>query len=200
MSNGTTSGLAIAALVLGILGVCMPLFAPIGLILGIIALVKINGSNGHLKGQGLAIGGIATGGIGIFMIPVLAAIAIPNFIRYQLRSKQSEARVNLMAMKTGAESYSAANDAYPTADTGWVPGDPCGHEKCKLDAALWSQPPWSELGFSPRGDHYFQYRYTSDGASYSLEAQGDLDGDGELGQLRMTKDGYDLQNLTPDEF
>src|ERR1035437_4067181 len=49
-----TSGMAIASLVLGILGIC-GITALVGLILGIVALVKINRSGGRLSGQGLAI-------------------------------------------------------------------------------------------------------------------------------------------------
>jgi hypothetical protein len=47
-----TSGLAITSLVLGILGLC-GITALVGLILGVISLVKINRSGGRLSGQGL---------------------------------------------------------------------------------------------------------------------------------------------------
>ncbi|MFO7899880.1 MAG: DUF4190 domain-containing protein [Planctomycetota bacterium] len=53
-----TSGLAVAALVLGIASVLTCGVASIpGLIVGIIALVKINNSQGRLSGQGMAIAG-----------------------------------------------------------------------------------------------------------------------------------------------
>src|SRR5687768_1693436 len=97
-----TSGLAIAALVLSIL-FCVPLAPLAGIILGIVALSKIDRSNGALTGKGLAIGAIIAGVFTIVMnVGVLAAIAIPNFIRYQLRAKQSEAKVTLHAIGTGA--------------------------------------------------------------------------------------------------
>jgi hypothetical protein len=58
-----TSVLAIIALVLGIL--CpIPLLGLLGAILGIIALFVISGSQGRLKGRGLAIGGIVLGLLG----------------------------------------------------------------------------------------------------------------------------------------
>ena len=200
MSNPKSSGLAIAALILGIVGFCMPITAPIAVILGIVALNKIGKSNGQVGGQGLAIGGIVTGGLACFMIPVLAAIAIPNFIRYQLRSKQSEARVNIQAIKTGAEIYRAQNDAYPKADTGFVPAEPCGADKCALDSTLWSQPPWSDLGFSPPSNHYYQYRYTSEGSSFSIEAQADLDDDGSPGRLRLSSDAPEIIDVNAGQF
>lgn len=48
----------------------------------------------------------------VAIIGILAAIAIPNFIRYQLRSKTSEARTNLGGIKTNQESFKATEDNY----------------------------------------------------------------------------------------
>src|SRR5580698_10118439 len=82
-----TSGLAIWSLVLGILSLtCLAIFAAIpGVICGHKALGRIKNSNGTLEGRGLAIAGLITGYIGIawavFFIPLLLAIAIPNFIK-----------------------------------------------------------------------------------------------------------------------
>src|SRR5688572_2447314 len=103
-----TSGLAIASLIMAIL--C----APVGIILGIVALSQISKSNGALKGQGLAIAGIVLAGFW-FVLGMLSAIAIPNFIRYQLRAKTSEAKTNLMAIKTSQEVFRAEYEAYASA-------------------------------------------------------------------------------------
>ncbi len=197
MSNGKTSGLAIASLVLGIIGLCSIITAPIGLIVGIIALTKISGSEGQIGGKGLALAGTITSGIATAMIPIYAAIAIPNFIRYQLRAKSSEARVSLLSIKTGAEAYHAEHDAYPTGDTGWVPAQPC-NPKCTVDARLWSGAPWTDLEFAPSFDHYYQYRYTSDGSTFTIEAQADLDHDGTPGLYRTT--GESIEDVSPGEF
>ncbi len=65
-----THGLAIAALVLGLLGFCVPLFAPLfGLFLGIGALIVIHAHPGRWKGSGLAIAGIAFSVIGFLLFP-----------------------------------------------------------------------------------------------------------------------------------
>ncbi len=65
-----TSGMAIASLVLGILGIT----ALLGLILGIVSLVQINRSRGRLRGQGLAIAGICVSAFALLvLIPVTAA-------------------------------------------------------------------------------------------------------------------------------
>ena len=48
----------------------------------------------------------------VAIIGVLAAIAIPNFIKFQARSKQSEAKANLKAIFTAQKAFFAENDKY----------------------------------------------------------------------------------------
>ena len=48
----------------------------------------------------------------VAIIGILAAIAIPNFVKFQARSKQSEAKSNLKAVFTAAKSYAAEKDTY----------------------------------------------------------------------------------------
>lgn len=48
----------------------------------------------------------------VAIIGILAAIAIPNFVRFQCRSKQSEAKTNLKAIYVAQESYRGENDTY----------------------------------------------------------------------------------------
>ena len=48
----------------------------------------------------------------VAIIGILAAIAIPNFMRYQARAKQSEAKANLVAIHTGEIAYFAENNSY----------------------------------------------------------------------------------------
>ena len=48
----------------------------------------------------------------VAIIGILAAIAIPNFIRFQARSKQSEAKANLKAMFTSEKSYYQEKDKF----------------------------------------------------------------------------------------
>ncbi|MBM4020331.1 MAG: DUF4190 domain-containing protein [Planctomycetes bacterium] len=73
-----TSGLAVASLILAILGPCaLGVGMLLGIILGIIGLVKINKSGGQLRGQGLAIAGIVISGAWFLLVPVLVAILLP---------------------------------------------------------------------------------------------------------------------------
>jgi prepilin-type processing-associated H-X9-DG protein len=85
-----TAGLAIASLVLGILSMfCGTFITGIpAIILGIIALVRIGKTPG-LGGQGLAIAGLVTGGVGsVFMTAIIVAIMLPAFAN--VRSKANE--------------------------------------------------------------------------------------------------------------
>ena len=51
----------------------------------------------------------------VAIIGILAAIAIPNFLRFQLKSKSSEGKVNLAAIRTAEESYLAEFGTYVAA-------------------------------------------------------------------------------------
>lgn len=48
----------------------------------------------------------------VAIIGILAAIAIPNFLRYQAKSKQSEAKTNLSGIFTSQTSYFGDNNSY----------------------------------------------------------------------------------------
>nr|AFX67104.1 pilin [Myxococcus sp. 003B01] len=48
----------------------------------------------------------------VAIIGILAAIAIPNFIKFRARSKQSEAKTNLKALYTAQKSFSSEKDRY----------------------------------------------------------------------------------------
>ena len=48
----------------------------------------------------------------VAIIGILAAIAIPNFIRFQARSKQSEAKANLKAAVTAEKAFIQEKDVY----------------------------------------------------------------------------------------
>lgn len=73
-----TSGLAIASLVFGILGlICLlpVLGSALAIIFGAIALGKVGNSRGQLRGRGQAMAGLVLGCIGFVMVPILAILA-----------------------------------------------------------------------------------------------------------------------------
>jgi type IV pilus assembly protein PilA len=113
----------------------------------------------------------------VAIIGILAAIAIPNFLKFQLRSKTGEAKTNLAAIRTAEESYFAeygvfiAAADYPTgpspAKQEWIPGATNGFDT---------------MGWSPEGEVFYSYAVALGGAqntAYSVGAYGDLDGGGD---------------------
>ncbi len=110
-----TSALAIWSLVLGILSlVCFTIFAAIpGVICGHKALSKIKRSSGALTGQGLAIAGLVTGYIGIawaiIFIPMMMAIAIPNFVKARNVSMQNACINNLRQIDAAKQEWALEN-------------------------------------------------------------------------------------------
>lgn len=107
-TQSKSSKLPVAALLLSIL----PCTAIIGLILGIVALVRIGKNPAALGGKGIAIAAVA---IPLVMGPITAAIAIPNFVRFGCRSKQSEAKVTLKALHASELRHQSEKGAF-TAD------------------------------------------------------------------------------------
>lgn len=130
----------------------------------------------------------------VAIIGILAAIAIPNFIRYQLRSKTSEARSTIGAIRTNLEAFKADYDEYPSvvAQPGapgaakqlW-PADPCDTACAKMNVGACSQ--FDCIGFRPSGPVYYQYEVVANNVAmttageYELCARGDVDGDGAFG-------------------
>jgi len=58
----------------------------------------------------------------VAIIGILAAIAIPNFLRFQAKSKQSEAKTNLSGIFTAETAYFGENNTYGSfADIAWAP-------------------------------------------------------------------------------
>jgi type IV pilus assembly protein PilA len=48
----------------------------------------------------------------VAIIGILAAIAIPNFLQYQMKSRQSEAKTNLQAIKTSEVAFQAERGCF----------------------------------------------------------------------------------------
>ena len=113
-----TSGMAIASLVLGILGLC-GITALVGLILGIISLVKINRSGGRLSGQGLAIAGICVSGFMLLVsVPFMAGMTLPALARAKQRAQTINCVNNLKQLALAVKVYAVDhNDQLPPAAT-----------------------------------------------------------------------------------
>ncbi len=57
----------------------------------------------------------------VAIIAILAAIAVPNFLQAQVRSKVSRCLSDLRVMRTAAESYAVDNNRYPRSSWGCPP-------------------------------------------------------------------------------
>ena len=59
----------------------------------------------------------------VAIIAILAAIAIPNFLAAQTRSKVSRAKADMRTAATGMEAYRIDNSNYPPMNDvpGWAP-------------------------------------------------------------------------------
>ncbi|MAG29526.1 MAG: prepilin-type cleavage/methylation domain-containing protein [Deltaproteobacteria bacterium] len=107
----------------------------------------------------------------VAIIGILAAIAIPNFMRFQLKSKSSEGKVNIAAIRTAQESYLAEFGSYvaAAANPAAVPGTSKG--AFDLTAA-----DFNTLGWAPEGQVFFQYEVNVSGSAYTITAAADIDG------------------------
>lgn len=114
--------------------------------------------------------------IAVAIIGALAALAVPSYLRFQLRSKVAEARINLASIATAENAYFGEFHRYVFAAP--TPAGPEGPNR----------RPWSgggaadfdRLGFLPTGDVHFTYAVDTDPASaaFTVGARGDLDGNG----------------------
>ena len=83
----------------------------------------------------------------VAIIGILAAIAIPNFNRFQSKSKQSEAKANLKGIFTAAKSRFAEKDNYGSSfsDIGFAP-ERNNRYTYNYGAAVWNGRATSDTG------------------------------------------------------
>ena len=139
---------------------------------------------------------------GLACVGVLAAVAVPSFIKYQRRSQSVEAQINLRTIADGlrayrlSEHYSKEGDKLPASwpvSAGPTPGDVCCG-KCLTPDAEWQQPGWEAINFAIPDPHRYSYQMVSKGDTVHLTARGDLDCDGEtsLFSMDLRADGEDV--------
>jgi type IV pilus assembly protein PilA len=122
------------------------------------------------------------------LIGVLAAIAVPSFMTYQLRTKRSEAMTNLSGIaRTQISYYSTSGDYFFAAPMpGSVPIPNPRRWTASADAAF------GPLGWRPEGHVYFDYDTNTNagplgpcgpgcaGDCFTASAYGNIDGDGTM--------------------
>lgn len=114
------------------------------------------------------------------IIGTLAAIAIPNFLRYQLRSRSTESLTHLKGIGTSEDAYYAEHGTYVSVTTP-VPASPPGTQRVPWPSGT----PFNVIGWAPEGGVVFQYAVQADnpngGASltrFTAETTSDLDNNG----------------------
>lgn len=107
------SGKAIWSLVLGILSnFCLWIFGSIpAIILGIAAIKEVDASGGEVKGRGMAMAGIATGGVGILVGGAIFFVALFSTLLMPVTSKMQDAAL-LAKQKSELKVVSFACQAY----------------------------------------------------------------------------------------
>ncbi|HSN90894.1 MAG TPA: TM2 domain-containing protein [Anaeromyxobacteraceae bacterium] len=117
---------------------------------------------------------------GIAMVGVLAAIAIPNFIRYQLRAKSAELSAQVKALHQAEETRGFAGHGFLAFPDGLPAGGVPGSEKMawsEEDRAVASQLGW-EVGPGTYGRYAVAVAQDQAGnAAFSICGEADLDDD-----------------------
>ena len=148
----------------------------------------------------------------VAIIGILAAVAIPAFLRFIRQSRTTEAPLGLKAIADGAvawyndEHADTAGDPIarhfpvntsPTGTTASTQSTPsaaqCGASSAgalyKKNSSAWGVAPWKQLKFGMTKAHYFQYTYAAGGtnqsATFTATANADLDCDSALSTYQM---------------
>jgi len=118
----------------------------------------------------------------VAIIGILAAIAIPNFLTYQMKSRQSEAKTNLQAIKTSMVAFEGERGCYigigaegvlaPAAGTKTIPFTWGVGLPATIPAPAWCTAAFAgafnDIGFRATGN--VNYRYTLGGTTIAVGA------------------------------
>lgn len=90
----------VIALSVSVASLCLGCLWPVGFALSIVAMVKT--SKPPRMGRDMAIASLVVSVVAIVFLGIQVAIAIPNFIKFQARTKQAECKTNLRSLYTAA--------------------------------------------------------------------------------------------------
>lgn len=100
----------------------------------------------------------------IAIIGILAAIAIPNFLNYQCKARQAEAKTNLGSIRTAQEGYYAEYSTYSTSQ--------------------------GAIGFATKGSAKYKYIIASTTDTFTASATSSIINKGDtVDTWTMTQDG-----------
>jgi type II secretory pathway pseudopilin PulG len=123
----------------------------------------------------IGIGCLVVAFLAVPVIGILSAIAIPNFVSMQYKTKRSEVPMNMTAIKTALEAYKAADNVYVTASA--YPSYPSKEPRAWDISASGG---FATLNWSPhekvRGSYAIS---TTANTDFIITGISDVDGDGE---------------------
>lgn len=129
----------------------------------------------------------------VALIGTLSAIAVPNFLAYQAKTRRSEAFVNLSGMATTYTAFYAEEGYYPDMFTyssgskGALPDTGISAQKIDWDSE--AQNFFDMVGFQIEGRVWHQYDVTATPSArctnsctncFTMTAYGDTDNDGDV--------------------
>lgn len=131
----------------------------------------------------------------VAIVGLLAATAIPNFMRYQARSRRSEAFANLAGLARAQKAHHAERNEFLSSDLpypDWSAYGGLGTTKMPWDAD--AQTAFGNSGWEPEGEVFYSYgSYTSSSAGaacgscptcWTAVAYGDVDGNDVTTQIQ----------------
>jgi type IV pilus assembly protein PilA len=130
----------------------------------------------------------------VAIIGILAAIAVPNFLKFQAKARQTEAKQNLKAIFTSVKSNFAENTQYTCGFCGWSPekGNRYNYWADATTTLPSVDPASAGCATEAKGSvtPAAQSNPTSDGSSaggFTASAVGNIDGD-------TTCDGWNIND------
>jgi len=167
-----STGMAIGAMVCGIIGIVTCLFpiGIVGVILGIIAIVRASHEPHRYGGKGMAVAGICTGAISIVTAGLfLPSVALPALVRGRVLAKRTIAASHLGSIGSAAFVYANQYDGcYPPnlqvlVDEGLIKADEL------IDLASLNEPPACDFyyvsGLTTKDDPHWIVAYSDPAVS-----------------------------------
>jgi hypothetical protein len=191
------NGLAVAAMVLGIISVVLCFLWFIGPVLAILAIIfgalGLSKAKKIGRGRGAALAGLILGVIGIVLaivFIVVVVMAVKSFDNYMTKGKKTEASLHLKMMERKIKTFHIEKSRLPES-AALMPGTNACESRTgkspRVPESQWfADKGWAEMQFHIDEDTLFQYRWTktSDTAGYA-EAIGDLDCDANVSTYRV---------------
>lgn len=195
MTPPRTSGLAIAGFI------CAFVCSPLGFILSLLGYNQVKSSRGQLKGSGFAVAGMAISGA-LFVVGILATVAVPAFINYMKKAKTTEAQLQLNKLGKNAKVYFVTTAEFPIFDQPLTPPASCCSTggKCPVSPSAWQTPAWQAMDFEIDEPHLYRYSFKGTKDAFEATAVGDLDCDGVEATYHLhvtTQSGNPVMSIDP---